>query len=106
MKTSSLLMLFEGPPRSRLGLTACTCAIRRKWLQQPDPKSGLFEPLVFLKHCHSVGAGGIQVSIGVFDTSQVNSPRNFAVEHSLQIDGIANPPKDEADLARRPFAWS
>jgi sugar phosphate isomerase/epimerase len=86
--------------RSRLGLVAFNCAIRRKWLQQRDPQSDLFEPLTFLKHCRDIGAGGMQASLGVLDATRLKALRDFAAEHKLFIDGIVNPPKDEADLAR------
>lgn len=96
----SVVMATETPQRSRLGLVAFNCAIRRKWLQQRDPKFDLFEPLNFLKHCREVGAGGMQVSLGVLDAARVKSLRDFAAEHKLFIDGIVNPPKDDGDLVR------
>jgi sugar phosphate isomerase/epimerase len=96
----SVVVATEAQQRSRLGLVAFNCAIRRKWMQQQDPKVDLFEPLTFLKHCLDVGAGGMQVSLGVLDAARVKALRDFAAEHSLCIDGIVNPPKDEADLAR------
>jgi sugar phosphate isomerase/epimerase len=83
-----------------LGLVTFNCAIRRKWLQQRDPKVDLFEPLTFLKHCRDVGAGGMQASLGVLDAARVTALRDFAAEHRLFIDGIVNPPKDDGDLAR------
>ncbi len=96
----SVAFATETPQRSPLGLVAFNCAIRRKWLQQRDPKFDLFEPLTFLKHCRDVGAGGMQVSLGVLDAARVKSLKEFAAEHSLCIDGIVNPPKDDGDLAR------
>ena len=90
----------ETQHRSRLGLVAFNCAIRRKWLRQRDPQSDLFEPLTFLKHCRDVGAGGMQASLGVLDATHVRTLRDFAAEHKLFIDGIVNPPKDDGDLAR------
>jgi sugar phosphate isomerase/epimerase len=86
--------------RTHLGLVAFNCAIRRKWLQQRDPKFDLFEPLNFLKHCREVGAGGMQVPLGVLNAARVKALREFADEHSLIIDGIVNPPKDDGDLTR------
>ncbi len=85
---------------SSMGLVAYDCGIRRKWLQQRDPKFDLFEPLTFLKHCHSIGAGGMQLSLGVLDGARVKGLRDFAGEHKLCVDGIVNPPKNKGDLAR------
>jgi len=96
----SVAFAIETPQRSRLGLVAYNCAFRRKWMQQRDPKFDLFEPLTFLKHCRDVGAGGMQTSLGVLDAARVKSLRDFADEQKLFIDGIVNPPKDDADLAR------
>jgi sugar phosphate isomerase/epimerase len=96
----SVVMATEAQQRSRLGLVAFNCAIRRKWLQQREPQSDLFEPLTFLKHCRDVGAGGMQASLGVLDATHVRTLRDFAAEHKLFIDGIVNPPKDDGDLAR------
>jgi len=96
----SVVVATEPQQRSRLGLVAFNCAIRRKWLLQRDPKSDLFEPLTFLKHCRDVGAGGMQASLGVLDAARVKGLRDFAAEHKLFIDGIVNPPKDDGDLAR------
>lgn len=97
---TSVVFATETPQRSRLGLVAYNCGIRRKWMQQRDEKFDLFEPLKFLKHCHSIGAGGMQTSLGVLDAARVKSLKEFAAEHSLCVDGIVNPPKDDGDLAR------
>ena len=96
----SFALANESRQRTGLGLVSYNCAIRRMWMQQQDPKVDLFEPLTFLKHCRDVGVGGMQVSLGVLDAARIKSLRDFAAEHSLCIDGIVNPPKDEADLAR------
>jgi len=98
--SGAVTLATETPQRSRLGLVAYNCAFRRKWMQQRDPKFDLFEPLTFLKHCRDVGAGGMQTSLGVLDAARVKALRDFAAEHSLCIDGIVNPPKDDGDLAR------
>jgi sugar phosphate isomerase/epimerase len=92
----------DAEPRasSRLGLVIYDCAIRRKWMQQHDATTDLFEPLTFLKHCREIGAGGMQASLGVLDAARVAALRDFAAEHELFLDGIVHPPKDDGDLAR------
>jgi 3-oxoisoapionate decarboxylase len=85
---------------SSLGLVIYDCALRRKWLQLRDPKFDLFEPLAFLRHSQSIGAGGMQAALGVLDAARVKALREFAGENKLFIDGIVNPPKDDGDLAR------
>lgn len=98
--TGAVAFATETPRRPQLGLVAYNCASRRKLMQQCNPKFDLTEPLTFLKHCHSLGAGDMQTSLGVLDAAQVKSLKEFAAERSLCVGGIANPPKDDGDLAR------
>ena len=83
-----------------MGLVIYDCGIRRRWMQNQDKNFDLFEPLTFLKHCHSLGAGGMQASLGVLTFDRVAQLRDFADEHSLFIDAIVKPPKDKDDLPR------
>ncbi len=78
-------MAGERRTRSRLGLVAYNCAFRRKWLQQQDPQLDLFEPLTFLKHCIQVGAGGMQVSLGVLDAARGTALRDLANEQGQNL---------------------
>ena len=96
----AVALAAESPRTSGLGLVIYDCAIRRKWLQQRDPMFDLFEPLTFLEHCRELGAGGMQASLGFLEAAKVKALRDFAGEHKLFIDGIVNPPKDDADLSR------
>jgi hypothetical protein len=98
--TGATALAAESQRTSGLGLVIYDCAIRRKWLQQRDPKFDLFEPLTFLKHCREAGAGGMQASLGFLEAARVTALRNFADDHKLFIDGIVNPPQDEAELSR------
>ena len=97
---ASVTFARETPKPTGLGLVIYNCSLRRKLIQQQDPKSDLFEPLTFLKHCRDLGAGGMQASLGVLDAAQVRMLRDFAAEHKLFIDGIVSPPSDDGDLAR------
>lgn len=83
-----------------LGLVIYNCAIRRKALLERNSKIDLFEPLAFLQHCKSLGAGGMQANLGVLDSGRVRGLRDFAEQHALFIDAIIMPPQDQADLAR------
>ncbi|MCA9136214.1 MAG: TIM barrel protein [Planctomycetales bacterium] len=83
-----------------MGLVIYDCNIRRKWLRQRDPKFDLFEPLTFLKHCHAIGAGGMQANLGGMEADQLKRLREFASEKSLFVEAIVSPPKDESDLGR------
>ena len=86
--------------RTGMGLVIYDCSIRRKWMRQKTPEFDLFEPLTFLKHCHVLGAGGMQANLGVLRPNEVETLREFAGQHELFIDAIVKPPKDERDLDR------
>lgn len=90
----------DTPGRTGLGLVIYDCSIRRKWLRQQDPKIDLFEPLTFLRHCNTLGAGGMQAALGVLDKDRIRQLRDFADRHGLFIDAIVRPPGDERDLGR------
>ena len=65
-----------------------------------DASSNLFSPHTFLKHCHSLGAGGAQVDLGILDAKATKQLRDYAETNGLFIEAIVNPPKDHSDLAR------
>jgi sugar phosphate isomerase/epimerase len=90
----------ESRQRTGMGLVIYDCGIRRRWLQKQNKNFDLFEPLTFLKHCHSLGAGGMQASLGVLPSDRVAQLRAFADQHRLFIDAIVKPPKKKDDLSR------
>jgi sugar phosphate isomerase/epimerase len=90
----------EKPPACKLGLVIYDCDRRRRLLRERDPNADLFEPLTFLKHCHAVGASGMQADLGVLPAAQVRALRDYAAQHGLFIDAIVSPPKADDDVAR------
>ena len=74
--------------------------LRRQWMQKQDRMYNLFEPLTFLKHCHSVGAGGMQANLSAMQPSAIKQLRDFADRHDLFIDAIVRPPKERSDVDR------
>jgi len=86
--------------RTGMGLVIYDCNIRRRWLRGREPEFDLFEPLTFLKHCQSLGAGGMQASLGVMTADEVRELREFAERHDLFIDAIIKPPKSKDDVSR------
>lgn len=95
-----LTVAAEATAKCTLGLVAYNVGLRRKLLAERDPKFDLFEPLTLLKHCRTLGAGGMQASLGALDAGKVRGLRDYAEQQGLFIDGIVNPPKDDADLSR------
>lgn len=90
----------ESKKRTGMGLVIYDCNIRRRWMGEKNPEFDLFEPLTFLKYCQSLGAGGMQASLGMMTADAVRQLRAFAEKHDLFIDAIIKPPKDRGDLSR------
>lgn len=86
--------------RTGMGLVIYDCGIRRRWMRQQDRAFDLFEPLTFLRHCQSLGAGGMQASLGVMDSTDILALRDFADQHDLFIDAIVRPPTGQDDVPR------
>ena len=90
----------EAHPTTGLGLVIYVCNIRRRWMQRRYPDFNLFEPLTFLKHCHSLGAGGMQANLGGMASDEIARLSEFAKEKQLFIDAVVKPPRDKSDLGR------
>ncbi len=86
--------------RTGMGLVIYDCNLRRRWMREREAGFDLFDPLTFLKHCHSLGAGGMQANLGAMESAAVRRLREFSEQHDLFIDAIIRPPKDRADISR------
>ncbi|MEM8669701.1 MAG: TIM barrel protein [Planctomycetota bacterium] len=90
----------EGAERTGMGLVVYDCSLQRKWMRRQQAEVDLFEPMTFLKHCYSLGVGGMQASLGELETRQVDELKHFAETHEMFIDAIVKPPRNEGDLGR------
>lgn len=90
----------ETPPKSSMGLVIYDCRLRRSWMRKQNPDVDLFEPLTFLKHCRSLGAGGMQARLGIMEPGAIRELREYAETHGLYIEAILSPPVDARDLTR------
>ncbi|MFT4555325.1 MAG: sugar phosphate isomerase/epimerase [Planctomycetaceae bacterium] len=88
------------PPITGMGVVIFDCGIRRRRLMKQNPDFDLFEPTNFLEHCQSLGAGGIQVSLGVMTSQAAADLHERARELGMYIEAIVKPPEDKSDLAR------
>jgi sugar phosphate isomerase/epimerase len=100
LRCSAGILAADSPARTDLGLVIYCCGLRQKAESQRDPKRDLFEPFRFLEHCHRLGAGGVQVPLGIRDAEYAKKLRNQADQWEMFIEGIASPPRDSADVAR------
>jgi sugar phosphate isomerase/epimerase len=60
----------------------------------------LFEPFTFLDHCHRLGAGGIQIPLGVLEEVRARQLRIKAEGYAMFVEGIVAPPYQPGDRLR------
>ncbi len=94
------LRAADAPRLTKMGIVSYDCGLRSKWLKQQDASHNLFEPLTFLKHCHTLGAGGMQVNLGVLEPAAASELRDYSEANDLFIEAIISPPSDREDVRR------
>ncbi len=85
--------------RKRLGVVQYSYAIRLS-AERAAGKPGLSEPLVFLEHCHELGAGGVQTGLGTRDKDYLAKLRQKLESYGMYLEGSIRLPKDRADCER------
>lgn len=74
------------PQKTRLGIDDFSYNIRRRAEQAGYTPKITHDPLTFLKHCHSIGAGGLQCAIGRRDETYVKELRAYVEANDLFIE--------------------
>jgi len=89
------------------GLTAATIGdLTRVYGAARVTESGLgiedrlAEPLNFIDHCHKVGAGGMQMNIGVRDQDYAARLRRKADAYEMFVEGSVSLPRQPSDVER------
>jgi 3-oxoisoapionate decarboxylase len=83
-----------------LGLVIYCCSRRRAWMRKQDGEFDLFQPETFLAHCQTIGAGGMQIALGVLPGEQADALRLKAEESQRYIEAIVQPPGSPGDVER------
>lgn len=80
------------PParRSKMGLASDCWHIHDRAQAAQGQKGDLSDPLLFLQRCYQLGAGGMQVPLGVRDKAYCAGLRKWAEAHEMYIEGSAN----------------
>jgi sugar phosphate isomerase/epimerase len=86
----------EPPRRPRMGIVLYALSLRRA----AEPRGPLREPLGFLEHCRSLGAGGVQMPLGVPGRDEAARLRRRLEDTGMYLEGIVRLPQDRADVAR------
>jgi sugar phosphate isomerase/epimerase len=87
-------------PRSKMGLVTYVFTIRQKAVKTDKAMVDLNDPLNFLEECHRLGAGGMQVPLGVRDQTYLNNLRKQAEQYGMHVETMLGFPRNDADLDR------
>lgn len=90
----------ETDSRTGLGLVMYCCAIRRNHLKGADAAFDLYEPTRLLDHCRKLGAGGVQVRLGVLEADASRALQQKAEDAGLYIEAIVSVPVDKTAVDR------
>ncbi len=83
-----------------MGLVIHSFAVRTAG-DRGRPKEDRFaDPVRFLDYARSVGAGGIQVGLGVLSDAGADALRDRARDASMYLEGVVALPRDQADSER------
>ena len=88
----------ETAEKKRLGIADFSCNIRLGAERSGKVKGRLADPIGFLDHCHKIGAGGIQMDIGLRDETYIRKLRRQAESCGMFIEGSAGLPRDSSKL--------
>jgi sugar phosphate isomerase/epimerase len=83
------------PVRTKMGVVIHSYGIRRS-----VEKEKIADPLAFLDYCRSIGAGGVQTSLGARDDAYAAKLHDLMAKHKLFLEGSVSLPKDKADVDR------
>lgn len=91
--------LAAAPDELALGIVSYCCSLRRNSVREQEGID-LFDPRTLLVYCHSLGAGGMQCSLGMMSHDDALILKRAAEELGMFIEAIVSPPEDEADVER------
>ena len=84
--------------RKRLGIANFSYNNRLRAERTGKIKGRLANPLGFLDHCHRIGAGGVQMDIGVRDKTYIRRIRQKLQSYNMFIEGSAGLPRDSSNV--------
>lgn len=90
----------EEKRKTGLGIVIYALNLRRQVMKAQDRHQNLFDPFTFLDYCRDLGAGGIQVPLGVREEDDCRRLREKAEQYGMFIEGIAAPPRGAVDVER------
>jgi sugar phosphate isomerase/epimerase len=86
--------------KKRLGIVSYSYHLRMSADRPKTTTANINDPLTFLEHCRELGAGGIQLDLGVRDKSYVARLREKIESNGLYLEGSIRLPRDRQDMDR------
>lgn len=86
--------------RSTLGIADYSFNIRLTAKGSGQRIKPLDDPLDLLKRCQGLGAGGVQMPIGIRDNQYTTALRDYAEAHGMFIEASASLPREPNDVER------
>ncbi len=93
------LFAADGGEQKRLGVVQYSYAVRLS-ADRAAGKPGFSDPIAFLEHCHELGAGGVQIGIGMRDRNYLAGLRKKLEAFGMYLEGTIRLPRDRADSER------
>jgi sugar phosphate isomerase/epimerase len=87
-------------PKPGMGVVIHSYGIRNAAERQGNAASRLNDPLNFLEHCRKLGAGGVQLNIGVRDRDYLGKLRARLDATGMYLEGSVGLPADKSDIDR------
>jgi len=84
----------------RLGVGMHSYGFHWRAARDRHPRARFHDAPSFLEHCHQLGAGGVQVSLGALKPEDIRRFRERVGELGLYFEAQTSLPKDESDAAR------
>src|SRR5437588_10837486 len=89
----------DPPARSKMGVVIHSYPIRQA-ADRERKSPPISDPLNFIEHCHKIGAGGVQLSIGKRDADYVRKVRERVEATGMFLEGSIALPRDKDDVER------
>jgi sugar phosphate isomerase/epimerase len=86
--------------KKRLGIVSYSYHFRMSADRAKTTTANLSDPLTFLEHCRELGAGGIQLDLGVRDKSYVARLREKIESNGMYLEGSIRLSRDRQDTDR------
>lgn len=87
-------------PRSDMGVAGSSYAFRWRFKEESKTFPGFENALQMLRHCESIGAGGIQVGTKNWSKDFSGKVRDYREQKELYVEGSIKLPQDDADVER------